>query len=288
MILPNIDQAANRKPGLKYWAQQVLEESATVGDSLEPDSVHDLRVALRRCRSMADGFIRIDPHPKWKKLKKVGKALFSSLGGLRDAQVMAEWVNRLSGPDDPVRAVLLEFLMARQEKLKSAARDEIGRFDRKRWDALARACAKRAGAVPAGGLVFQHLAVERWEKAYGLHRRALRNRSQASFHALRIGLKKFRYTVENFLPRHHEKWGADLKELQDLLGEIHDLDVLTKTINGRPGLDRDARLRWRMKIREERRQRLETYRHRMVGPRSLWRVWRAALPEYDRPELHTP
>ena len=89
--------------GLAHWAQKVLEEGDKVGHDFDPDSVHDLRVALRRCRSMADGFIAIDPDPGWRQRKKLGKILFSRLGELRDAQVMVEWVGRLGEPEDPVR-----------------------------------------------------------------------------------------------------------------------------------------------------------------------------------------
>ena len=67
---------------------RVLKEVERAGTDLAPDPVHDLRVALRRCRSMGDGLSAIDPNPSWKSMKKAGKALFDSLGELRDVQVM--------------------------------------------------------------------------------------------------------------------------------------------------------------------------------------------------------
>jgi len=44
------------------------------------DPVHDLRVALRRCRSLADGLMALDPDPDWKAMKKAGRRLFQRLG----------------------------------------------------------------------------------------------------------------------------------------------------------------------------------------------------------------
>jgi CHAD domain-containing protein len=272
------------RAGLGYWAHRVLVESDKVGSHFDPDAVHDLRVALRRCRSMADGFLLIDPDPGWKQLKKLGKTLFSRLGELRDVQVMVEWVSRLGQAEDPVRKGLLESLGTKEQQLKKGARDALLGFDRKEWQLLIARLAKRSQKVPPEGAVFQHLAVERWEGAYHLHRRALRNRSQVAFHQLRIGLKKFRYTVENFLPQRHERWGKDLRALQDLLGEVHDLDVLWTMLRGRSDFGYEQRLDWQKKIKEERQQRLAKYCHRMAGPHTLWRVWRAQLPKDDRLE----
>src|SRR5712691_8234184 len=78
--------------GFAYWMLRVPEECQRAVSALAADPVHDLRVALRRCRSMADGLMAIDPDPSWKDMKKAGKTLFRSLGELRDVQVMMEWV----------------------------------------------------------------------------------------------------------------------------------------------------------------------------------------------------
>jgi hypothetical protein len=127
--------------------------------------------------------------------------------------------------------------------------------------------------------VYLHLALEKWTAAYDLHKHALRTRSQVALHQLRIGIKRFRYTVENFLPRQHALWGDDLKELQDLLGEVHDLDVLWATaIEIQAFPDAESRSRWREKLNVERGKRIERYREKMVGRESLWRVWRGELP----------
>src|SRR5271169_6800832 len=102
--------ASEKKAGLAFWAAKVLEEADKAGQDFAADPVHDLRVAIRRCRSMADGFLSVDPDPEWKQMKKLGKPLFSTLGDLRDTQVMSEWVTRLSEADDPVRHFLLHTL----------------------------------------------------------------------------------------------------------------------------------------------------------------------------------
>src|ERR1700756_6022160 len=94
---------AQKKRGIQYGMERVVEESRRVQPGFEADPVHDLRVALRRCRSMAEGFRAIDPDPTWRKMRKAGKALFSSLGELRDVQVLREWADRLGAANDPAR-----------------------------------------------------------------------------------------------------------------------------------------------------------------------------------------
>jgi hypothetical protein len=71
-----------------------------------------------------------------------------------------------------------------------------------------------------------------------------------------------------------------LKFLQDLLGEIHDLDVLSQIISKNRALsDEVARAAWAKKIQVERAARLQQYRAKMAGKSSpLW-TWREGLPQ---------
>jgi|SRR5579863_4681677 CHAD domain-containing protein/HD superfamily phosphodiesterase len=316
---------------------RVLEECTHVEADFSADPVHDLRVSLRRCRSLADGMIAMDPNADWKGMKKAGKHLFQRLGDLRDVQIMMEWIEKLnpapanveralpptsdhedetrnptsasdsehadpldhnplredsknevvqenSAHDDPESHdpshALVAILRARESEQKRQARAALEEFDRKQWRQWSKSLPLRAAHIRSGSAVFKHLALERWTAARELHNRALRNRSQVAFHTLRIGIKRFRYIVENFLPLEHKAWSNDLKHMQDLLGEVHDLDVLWATaLSCHIFPDEAARQSWHARIVEERTKRIEEYRQRTVGPDSLWNVWRAGLPQ---------
>lgn len=266
--------------GLAYWMTQVVEEAKNARAGFEADPVHDLRVAIRRCRSIAEGFLVLDPHPAWKRMRKAARPVFQALGELRDVQVLLEWVDKLSGPEDPVHAKLVGQAKSREQELKRIAEARLDEFDLNEWAELTKVLEVRAQQLPVGGEVFQVMALERWLRARALQATALRNRSKISMHELRIGVKKFRYIVENFLPDLHEAWSKELKRMQDLLGEIHDLDVLwntAKTIHA--FANPEQRDHWLQMIRRERDQRLSTFREKALGKQSVWHIWRKGLPD---------
>ncbi|MGZ4733101.1 MAG: CHAD domain-containing protein [Terriglobales bacterium] len=303
------DQALKKqyKPtGLRYWMLRVLEECGNAAADFQPDPVHDLRVSLRRCRSLADGMIAMDPDREWKSMKKAGKKLFQSLGALRDVQIMMEWIDQLefaamqgtptstvpkaqAEPTNPPEfseetevEALLQILRSRESEHKHEARTALEEFDRKQWRQWSETLPARAARIRPGSAVFKHLALERWSAARQLHTRALRTQSGIALHSLRIGIKRFRYIVENFLPEEHQLWGNDLKHVQDLLGEIHDLDVLWATaVKAGIFSHEAARQEWHERIMAERKKRVEEYRSLTNGPDSLWNVWRAGLPHGD-------
>jgi CHAD domain-containing protein len=292
---------------------RVLEECDTVSGDFGADPVHDLRVSLRRCRSLADGLLAIDSDPNWKAMKKAGKRLFQRLGALRDVHVMMEWVEKLSVVQEPAITLsesqsyadeapkpatttgsqvdtaadaLLKILRCREEEQKLEAQAALQEFDRKQWRHWSKSLPRRAARFRPGSAIFKHLALERWTEAHELHSRALRNRSQIAFHSLRIGIKRFRYIVENFLPAEHKLWSDDLKEIQDILGEVHDLDVLWATaLSSRVFPDDYSRRNWHERVVSERGKRIERYRSKMTGADSLWQVWRAGLPQGKQIQL---
>lgn len=265
--------------GLAHWMRQVTIQCELARLDFSVESVHDLRVAMRRCRSLAAVVQSVDPHPAWKRMRKAGKAVFSALGELRDVQVMEEWIGRLFPKDDQAASAVLESVLGRELVLKREAAVALAQFDQPEWNKWSEFLPARAAPFAGCKLVLGHLGLEHWSHARDLHGRALRNRSRISYHNLRIGVKKLRYMIENFLPGLHKEFGKDLKLLQDLLGEVHDLDVLWATavkVNKFP--DAESRGRWRDLIEGERQDRINEYRRKMLGKNSLWRVWRARLP----------
>jgi len=266
------------KRGIRYWMERAVEECGHVQSGFAADPVHDLRVALRRCRSMAEGFRAVDPDPTWRKMRKAGKALFSALGELRDVQVLKEWVEKLGAANDPVKERLSAYCDTRERDLKVQASAALSSFDTRTWLRWAHILDARERRLPAGSDVFQVIALEKLEDTIRLHRTALRNRSKVALHALRIGIKRFRYVIENFLPQHDERWSKDLKQLQDVLGEIHDLDVLWATaLQIRSFASPEERERWRSAIGRERAERVAVYRQKLVGRTSLLGQWRQGL-----------
>jgi CHAD domain-containing protein len=269
--------------GLTHWMERVLKELDHVRKEPETDAVHDLRVAIRRCRSVAAVFQEIDPDPAWEQMRRVPRKLFRKLGDLRDAQVVGEWVKKLAAGDDSLRAQLRASFETNESDLRQRALRAAEKFDDKAWKRLDRKLHKRAQLVPAGSLAAQCLAVERFEEAKELHTQAQRTDKPKPWHQLRIGLKRLRYTVENLLPEQYELWSDNLKRLQDLLGDIHDLDVLAAMVKQTAFPHTvDSQNVWEETIRRERAQRVETYRQLTLGTTSIWNDWRQGLPQGKR------
>ncbi len=266
------------KSGLAYWMDRVLEEHSKLSDELSSEHVHDLRVALRRCILIADVMKVLDPGGAWKPMRRAGRQLFRQLGALRDTQVMTQWVERLGSRDDSSTAMLSDVWKAKYQQDRAAAQKSARKFDRKQWRAEVSELASRYRHVASSRHACESLVFEMWESVRELHRRAQKNRSRIAYHRLRVGLKKFRYGAENFLPSMYAGWAPDFKFLQDLLGEVHDLDVLARTITKDRRLSGEARARWSQKLEKERSTRLHQYRAKMSGKASPLRNWRDGLP----------
>jgi CHAD domain-containing protein len=277
--LPQTRTDTEEKIGLPYWADRVLDEHSNVGGALPAEPIHDLRVSLRRCILIADAMEELDPAFDWKAMRKSARRTFQRLGTLRDTQVLKEWIEKLGTPGEASTDALLRALEKKHEQDRTGARAAIREFDRKEWRAWRRECAKHYRHVLSDRAACESMVLEIWEGVRDLNRRAQRSRSFLAYHRLRVGLKKFRYAMENFLPSMYPAWAPDLKILQDLLGEIHDLTVLDQTIVKNLSLmEETVFTAWRAKVESERSSRLQQYRAKMAGKSSPLRIWREGLP----------
>lgn len=266
---------------LSHWMHRVLDELSKLRSAPDGDTVHDLRVAIRRCRSIAAVMEEVDPHPAWPQMRKAARKLFRGLGAARDAQVLEHWVTQLAPEEDLIREQLLASLKGTENDNVEVANRLAAKFDTDKWLDLDDTLRRRMRLIPTGGLAAECLALERLEEARERHTVALRTSHSKPWHGLRIALKKFRYTVESLLPEHYSTWRKDLKRLQDLLGDVHDLDVLSDKLGELP-VPAEAADSWHHKIEQERNQRVETYRQLTLGKTSLWNEWRHALPHGGR------
>jgi CHAD domain-containing protein len=267
-----------KRVGLELWMNRVAEMTDKVEDEWDAENVHDLRVALRRCRTMADALSEVNPGPGWKKLKKVTRDLFQALGELRDTQVAKQWVRKLGGAKDPVRRRLLRALGQREQEQRKKAEKALHQFDRKSWKKWSRKFPAKAEFFPVESVVFQRLALAQLNEGVNLYHQARKVRSGAAWHRLRIGLKEFRYILENFLPQRYAQWSEELKGMQDMLGEVHDLDVLRLRIRKQAaGLNPEIVAKWIEEIEKARKTRLEEFRAKTANKDSSWVVWHKGL-----------
>ncbi len=269
---------AAKRIGLAFWMDRVLQKAEEARHGWNADAVHDLRVALRRCRTMAEALSEVNPGAGWRKLKKASRSLFHALGALRDTQVEKEWVRKLGAPDDPIRRYMLRVLNLEERKHREAAEQALNKFDRREWRKWSKKLSHKAQFFPLESVVFQRLALAGLNELVELYQRARKGRSRVAWHRLRIGLKRFRYIVENFLPQRYEAWGENLRHLQDLLGDVHDLDVLRSDIRRRcAGRDPAGAATWVEKIEAERKIRLDELRSKINDKEFLWLAWRGGL-----------
>jgi len=266
------------KTGLAYWMDRALEQHSKLNGNWSPKlSMTCASPAPMHpdCRPNEESgpCRRLEAHAKGR------RRLFRQLGTLRDTQVLAEWVQKLGSPDEVSTAALIEKLKAKYGQDRVAAQSAAREFDKKQWRLWSRELASRFRHVAADKSACEALTLEIWETVRDSHRHAQKNRSGVAYHRVRVELKKISIRRREFSPFDVFEWAPELKFLQDLLGEIHDLDVLSQLIKKEKNLfDEAARGSWTTKLQSERNSRLEQYRAKMAGKASpLW-TWRAGFP----------
>ena len=235
-----------RTAGAEYLIRQrvtALGRALPAAKAGDATSLHQARVATRRLRAALP---ILGSGAKAGKLTRAVRGLTRALGPLRELDVELLILDELEkSAEVPQAAIdcLRASIVEEREHLQADVRERIDEFDldklRKRAFAVARKQVRDKrprDATDAAGRVARRARrlAAAIDDAAGVY---LPDR----LHAVRIGVKKLRYTVE-LMPRARSSRTASrirtLKNAQDLLGRMHDLEMLiarTRSIQSSPG-----------------------------------------------------
>lgn len=236
---------AGRKTLRLHFERMLAHKAGTrLGEDIE--ELHDMRVATRRMRAAFRLFgPYFDPksiRPYLKGLRQTGRAL----GPVRDLDVFEEkaqqYLATLTGQADALDGLLtvwqIERVSAREQMLTFLDSRRYSRFV-KRFDRFL--STEGAGALPAAeGIPDQvqtiapQLINTRYE-AVRAYEPLLDSASIELLHALRIDFKQLRYALEFFVPvlgGESKKVIAEIKRMQDHLGDLNDADVAIRLLHG--------------------------------------------------------
>jgi len=283
------DNVTQTRVELDSWMARAAELAEKARHGWHPDDIHDFRTAIRRCRTLAEALSEVNPDPGWRKLKKSTRKLFRTSGELRDTQIKLEWLKKLSSASDPLRRHVVSVLEARIVGNQNSWKRALAKFDPKDWRRLSEKLANKSHFFPPESVVYQRLALTRLNEVAVLYDVARKRRSRIAWHRLRIALKRFRYTLENFTPHRGEPWLESLKRMQDLLGEVHDLDVLRREIwRHKNKLDTALIERWLESMEQRRKRRLAEFMAIVGRNPQVWQVWRTGFRSVPTLQLAPP
>jgi triphosphatase len=220
-------------------------------DGRHPESIHQMRVALRRMRS-ALGIVKVlAPHPEVEALRMRAKEIATALGAARQCDVLKELVENgpktRTGADGDFSG--LEAIL--RKRASHAYAEAIALIDAPQTTIFAieaQSCIVRRawregtaefarGILAAPGRGFAASTLDR------LHRRVRKKGAKllelpdAERHEVRVALKKLRYAAEFFGPYFRDGRGMKefervAAELQGVLGAHNDVAEASSFLNG--------------------------------------------------------
>ncbi|MDE2853892.1 MAG: CHAD domain-containing protein [Chloroflexota bacterium] len=251
-ILPTDPMA---EAGRKLFAQQIRrmkshEAGSRTGEDIE--SVHQMRVAIRRMRSL---FNLIGSHYRAKTVAKYERGLRDiarALGAIRDLDVLILDLQEFQASLPPASQTHMAQVVSVLDERRKECRAGLHQlFDSKRYARFLRQFQRLAKGSGQGAR-----RVKRAETPHQvrhvlpllLHERLARVRSYDSvlpaaedeiLHALRVEYKQLRYALEFFQPilgSSAARFLQQAKRMQDILGRINDIAVFSAYVSRLEGL----------------------------------------------------
>jgi CHAD domain-containing protein len=244
--------AAHGTVFFRHWSK--------VAKSFQVEDIHDLRVASRRLREAIALFEPCFPEkgltPSGKKVKQVTEIL----GELRNTDESILFFSQLSPEERHQSELALHELLQHLEKERGTAEKSLKSELKKLKPGALKSTLLAALDAP---LLFANERTDPFQPLGDFARDAIAARAlplaerqphardeanAAAQHQMRIAVKHLRYRLEILEPLFAAGFAElqrDLKEYQEVLGKLHDLDVFAQTVLERvsPGIGQQNLLR---------------------------------------------
>lgn len=229
-------------------ARQIAAQLDGLGKAKDPESVHRARVASRRLRAALAMFAPCMPDKRARRWRKSLRRLARGLGPARDKDVQIAFLcEYLAGLDNKVHCRGVARLLAQVEQEREEAQPAVAAASQRfRNDGML----DEALTMAQTALVQLTSAPEHSPDVQRQTQQAIARKladtiqyedsladakAIARHHAMRIAVKRLRYTLEIAAPAYDGALDEDIvavKKLQTMLGVIHDCDVWAEQLGG--------------------------------------------------------
>lgn len=218
-------------------------------ESFDPEAIHDLRVSSRRLREGIAIFSGCFRKRQLAPIRKELKDLTAMLGAIRNTDEALLFFSPLAGNCDPGSSVTALNIVATLQERRGDEQRQLRRALKKIDPAsllgrIDHICSSPRIFNPSSAALFQPVATSileavaaREKTVVELLPEALVEENVTAQHRLRIAVKRFRYRTEFLAPiakGDYRRVYSALKEYQEILGHMHDLDVFLGLAGG-PG-----------------------------------------------------
>jgi CHAD domain-containing protein len=217
----------------------VVDQRKATLDPDETHGVHDMRVAIRRLRSLMADFAEIFDVRPVKRIRKMLKNVAGSLGKVRDQDVYIKALEKLYArvKRQPHAHAVTKLIDNSRELRKEAHKKITKPLSKASLDDLSDRFSEAVDSAldqpglfrPAGlAAVAQEAIAARLDELVKLGWNIYDPSDQKGLHKFRIAVKRLRYSMEAFAPvlkNSFESRAEQVAKLQSLLGDLHDCDV---------------------------------------------------------------
>ena len=229
-------------PLLKKYREKFNQTAAHLKENPSPDNVHDLRVAIRRLRSLVIVLKDICPKIKIRTLHKDLGQIMKPFGNLRDLHIQQEILKSSIPMEEHLLDAYMKRLGKKLAKLESMLRKQLKSTDLTSIDGalgklaemekitLPRSREFRISAQRKIPHFFSRSIMQKFLRECFAYFPFIRDEEmKQEFHKLRIAMKKLRYKAEILEPILKEDIPPEslvlFRAIQDAMGETHDYDV---------------------------------------------------------------